>query len=73
MKLTEDDWSRLRRLSHGQFRVYQPTRGGGRAWAPLLSATYMTVTDAGYEQETVLICEITDAGRAALAAIDGEK
>lgn len=65
-KLAPDDMDRLRRLAQGSFRVYQPSTGGGREWGAIIEAGYMTVRDAGYEQETVLICEITPAGRAAL-------
>ncbi len=69
MQLDHDDISRLRSLP---LRIYSPSSGGGRAWAPLITAGLVSVLDVGSDemQETILALEITAAGRKALASAE---
>lgn len=60
------DRERLARVVRQPFYVYSPSQGGGHDYAPLIKAGLISVTDVGGEQETVLLVEATEAGRAAL-------
>ncbi len=62
--MTPEDVTRLKRVVQEPFYVYQPSRGGGRDWAPLINAGFIQVEDVGSDQETILLVSATDAGRA---------
>lgn len=70
MSLSDAQIAQLRQLP---FRVYSPSRGGGSAWAELIRAGLVEVTDVGDDQETILQVSATPAGRALLSHPDLSK
>jgi hypothetical protein len=69
--MTEEELRMLRQLP---FRVYSPSRGGGRQWASLINGGFVTVRDVGSDegQETILLLEATKTGHAALTKGGGQ-